>query len=208
MSRIERHDDESLDWRKAGGLLPAVVQDADSGRVLTLAYMSPESLAMTFDSGLVTFFSRSRQELWRKGDTSGNRLRLVSVSTDCDGDALLVRARPTGPACHLGRQSCFDDDTPPIGLSFLARLDRIIEERSEARIEGSYTAALLDAGTARIAQKVGEEGVEVALAAVGDSDREVLEEGADLLFHLLVLLRSRGLGLADLGAALEARHEP
>ncbi len=205
MNAIERHDDERLDWNKMDGLLPAIVQDADSGRVLTLAYMSRESLAMTLDSGLVTFFSRSRQSLWRKGDTSGNRLRLVAISTDCDGDALLVSTRPTGPACHLGRDSCFEPSETP--TPFFVELERIIAGRAEARPRESYTATLLDAGPARVAQKVGEEGVELALAAVGDSDQKVLEEGADLLYHLLVLLRARGLGLDRLDATLRARHQ-
>ena len=195
-------DDRGLDWDKGGGLLPAIVQDARSHRVLMLGYMSPESLARTRESGWVTFHSRSRQRLWTKGESSGNRLRLAGIQADCDADALLVTAWPEGPTCHLGRESCF----PEAGGSVLAELDRMVEARADERPEGSYTTRLFEGGLRRMAQKVGEEGVETALAAVVEDDRALLGEAADLAYHLLVLLRARGLGLADLEAVLRERR--
>lgn len=197
---------EGLAWlrspdRREGGLLPAVVQDASNQRVLMLGYMSREALRLTLESGLVTFYSRSKGRLWTKGESSGNRLRLVSVEVDCDGDTLLVQARPEGPTCHLGSASCFTDAPAAV----LAELDAVVARRQRERPAGSYTVELLDRGTARAAQKVGEEGVETALAAVGGDDAALLGEAADLAYHLLVLLRSRGLGLADLAAVLRTR---
>jgi phosphoribosyl-ATP pyrophosphohydrolase/phosphoribosyl-AMP cyclohydrolase len=191
----------ALDWDKGDGLLPAVVQDARTHRVLMLGYMSRESLSATLDSGLVTFFSRSRQALWVKGASSGNHLRLVSIDTDCDADALLVRAEPQGPTCHLGRASCFADAPG----STLGDLDGVIASRVATMPEGRYTTRLLAGGIRRIAQKVGEEGVETALAAVAQDDAALLGEAADLAYHLLVLLRARGLGLADLERVLRER---
>jgi phosphoribosyl-ATP pyrophosphohydrolase/phosphoribosyl-AMP cyclohydrolase len=172
------------------------------------AYMNAEALQVTLYTGRVTFWSRRRDELWSKGETSGNTLELVDVFTDCDGDCLLVTARPAGPACHRGTDSCFDGDGNRAmpELAFLAQLERVIRQRSEDSPEGSYTARLLKAGDKRIAQKVGEEGVETALAAVAGDDGELLEESADLLYHLLVLLRSRNLELATLVEVLKARH--
>jgi phosphoribosyl-ATP pyrophosphohydrolase/phosphoribosyl-AMP cyclohydrolase len=200
-------DIDQLDWAKMNGLIPAIVQDAFDGRVLMQAWMSRESLDRSLDSGLVSFWSRSRQELWTKGETSGNFLELIDVLPDCDGDCLLVLARPRGPACHRGTETCFEDgDRARTDLSFLARLERVIAQRDADRPEGSYTTRLLDAGVQRIAQKVGEEAVETALAAAaGDSD-DLLNESADLLYHLLVLLRSRGQNLPDLVDTLRARH--
>ncbi|PNS08353.1 bifunctional phosphoribosyl-AMP cyclohydrolase/phosphoribosyl-ATP diphosphatase HisIE [Solilutibacter silvestris] len=195
-------DIESLDWAKSpDGLLPAIVQDAETLRVLMLGYVSRESLAQTLASGHVTFFSRSRNKLWTKGETSGHFLDLVSVQTDCDSDSILVMARPHGPTCHLGRTSCF----PEARGDALAELDRLIATREAERPEGSYTTRLFEGGTRRIAQKVGEEGVETALAGVAQGDDELLGESADLFYHLLVLLRARGLGLADALAVLETR---
>jgi phosphoribosyl-ATP pyrophosphohydrolase/phosphoribosyl-AMP cyclohydrolase len=206
--RIDRQQDiEQLAWDRMDGLLPAVVQDAFDGRLLMVAYMNPESLAQTLATGLVTFWSRSRQALWTKGDTSGNRLRLESMRADCDGDCLLVQARPEGPACHRGTDTCFDDDRPVgPGLAFLAALERVIAQRDAERPADSYTTRLFEAGVKRIAQKVGEEGVETALAATAGEPEELAAEAADLLYHLLVLLRARNLGLADVLAVLEARH--
>lgn len=195
-------DIESLDWSKSpDGLLPAIVQDADSLRVLMLGYVNRESLARTLASGHVTFFSRSRGALWTKGESSGHFLDLVSLQADCDNDTVLVMARPHGPTCHLGRASCFPDARG----DGLAVLDRLIATREAERPEGSYTTKLFESGVRRIAQKVGEEGVETALAAVAQGDAELLGESADLLYHLLVLLRARGLGLADALAVLEQR---
>ena len=195
---------DALAWDKQDGLLPAIVQDADTRRVLMLGYLDREALRVTLESGHVTFFSRSRQRLWTKGETSGHTLDLVSIEADCDADTLLVQARPHGPTCHLGRESCFAG--APSGTGFLQRLDALVATRERERPAGSYTTRLLEGGIRRVAQKVGEEGVETALAAVAQSDDELLGEASDLLYHLLVLLRARGLGLADVEALLEQRH--
>jgi phosphoribosyl-ATP pyrophosphohydrolase/phosphoribosyl-AMP cyclohydrolase len=204
----DTRDAAALDWGKAAGLLPAIVQDAFDGRVLMLAWMSPESLARSLDSGLVTFWSRSRQQLWTKGDTSGNRLRLVAVHADCDCDCLLVLAQPEGPACHRGTDSCFDSDTVVTpALAFLAGLERLVERRDAERPGDSYTTRLLEAGIKRIAQKVGEEGVETALAAVAGERDELAAEAADLLYHLLVLLRARDMELSQVIGLLRSRHD-
>jgi len=198
---------EGLAWDRMGGLLPAVVQDRLDGRVLMVAYMSPESLAHSLESGFATFWSRSRQALWTKGETSGNRLRLEAVHADCDGDCLLVQARPEGPTCHRGTDTCFDEErTVGPDLAFLAALERVIAQRNADRPEDSYTTRLFESGVKRIAQKVGEEGVETALAATAGEPEELLNESADLVYHLLVLLRARDLNLADVLSTLEARH--
>lgn len=193
---MTKHDD--LDWRKGEGLLPAIVQDADDGRVLMLGYMNAEALERTRQTGRVTFFSRSRQRLWTKGETSGNHLELVEIAADCDRDTLLVLARSHGPVCHTGTGTCFGNtDWPAVGL--LARLDRLIAKRAGGDPDSSYTAGLLAEGRARCAQKVGEEGVEMALAAVGEPE-SLPGEAADLLYHVLVCLRSAG---SDLDAVLD-----
>lgn len=204
----DSRDVNLVDWDKVEGLVPAIVQDAFDGRVLMQAYMNLEALANTLDNGLVTFWSRSRDELWTKGATSGNTLKLVEIHADCDADSLLVLARPSGPACHLGTATCFDDgmNTTAPGLSFLAELERVVAQRYEDRPEGSYTTRLFDAGVKRIAQKVGEEGVEAALAAATGDTGELSNEAADLLFHLLVLLRECGLTVEDIVNTLRARH--
>lgn len=194
-------DPEALDWERGGGLLPVVVQDAATLRVLMLGYMDRAALRATLDTRRVTFFSRSRQRLWTKGETSGNVLELVSIETDCDRDALLALAHPAGPTCHLGRDSCFPDAPG----SRLAALDALIRKRERERPGDSYTTRLFEGGVRRIAQKLGEEGVETALAAVAQDEQALLGEAADLAYHLLVLLRARGLGLADLERTLAAR---
>jgi phosphoribosyl-ATP pyrophosphohydrolase/phosphoribosyl-AMP cyclohydrolase len=196
-----------LDWSKGDGLLPAIVQDAFDGRVLMQAWMTVEALEQTLQSGKATFFSRSRQQLWTKGETSGNFLRLDSVHADCDNDSLLILARPDGPTCHRNTTSCFDEDTPVFPqLAFLAELENLITQRDRDRPAGSYTTSLFDSGLRRIAQKVGEEGVETALAASNGDDEEVCNESADLLFHLLVMLRARNIALADVVSTLHQRH--
>lgn len=192
---------DGLAWDKQGGLLPAVVQDAGSLRVLMLGYMDRAALEATLRSGRVTFYSRSRQRLWTKGETSGNMLELVDIEADCDGDALLVRAHPQGPTCHLSTASCF----PSAPGDALAALDALIAERVRLRPQGSYTTSLLEAGVPRIAQKVGEEAVETALAAVSAGQKEVAQEAADLLYHLVLLLRARGLSLAAVKEVLAQR---
>jgi phosphoribosyl-ATP pyrophosphohydrolase/phosphoribosyl-AMP cyclohydrolase len=198
---------EKLAWKKMGGLMPAIVQDALDGRVLMLGFMNKEALAKTLESGKVTFWSRSREQLWTKGETSENYLDLVEIHVDCDRDCLLVLARPEGPTCHLGIDTCFDveGDVFP-ELAFLAHLERVIATRNEERPEGSYTTQLFESGVKRIAQKVGEEGVETALAAVAGGDEELLNESADLIYHLLVLLRSRKMELGSLVEVLKKRH--
>ncbi len=192
----------SIDWDKGGGLLPAVVQDARTLRVLMLGYMDAQALSATLESRRVTFFSRSKGRLWTKGESSGHYLDLVSVDVDCDGDTLLVLANPQGPTCHLQRESCFAS-APGAAL---AELSALVEARAAQKPEGSYTTRLFDGGVRRIAQKVGEEGVETALAAVAEDDDALLGEAADLVFHLLVLLRARGLGLEDVEAKLRTRR--
>ncbi|HRQ64499.1 MAG TPA: bifunctional phosphoribosyl-AMP cyclohydrolase/phosphoribosyl-ATP diphosphatase HisIE [Xanthomonadaceae bacterium] len=193
------------DFAKQDGLVPAIVQDADSGQVLMLGYMNEAALAATRTSGHVTFFSRSKGRLWTKGESSGNVLELVSIAQDCDADALLVQARPRGPTCHLGTASCFGEAR--IG-GVLGRLDALVAARAVERPDGSYTTQLFESGIKRIAQKVGEEGLETALAAVGEDAAALTGESADLLYHLLVLLRARGLGFAEVLKVLADRHRP
>lgn len=193
---------DGLEWSKGDGLLPVVVQDADSLAVLMLGYANAESLELTLATGHMTFYSRSKQRLWTKGESSGNVLAVVAVRVDCDNDTLLVSARPAGPTCHTGRASCFDQAPG----NFLGRLDAFVRQREQQRPAGSYTTSLFDGEIRRIAQKVGEEGVETALAGVAQDDAALLGESADLLFHLIVLLRARGLSLADAVAVLAARH--
>jgi len=197
-----------LDFNKGGGLLPAVVQHAGSGAVLMLGYMNRDAVLATLAHRRVVFFSRSRGRLWEKGETSGHSLELEEIRRDCDQDALLVRAWPKGPVCHLGEGSCFGDaaDTQSDSLAFLNTLEGVIEDRYLKRPAGSYTTQLLSGNWARIAQKVGEEGLEVALAGAGGTDHEVIDEMADLVYHLLVMLRVRGLKLERVVRELEARH--
>ena len=196
---------DKLEWSKGAGLLPAVIQHWRSGAVLMLGYMSREALVQTQQSGKVTFFSRSKQRLWTKGETSGNFLLFKAAFADCDSDALVVHADPQGPTCHLGSASCFGDASAP-PLAFLAELDALVCERERDRPAGSYTTRLFESGVRRIAQKVGEEGVETALAAVAQDDEALLGECADLTFHMLVLLRARGLRMDDVVEILRQRH--
>ncbi len=196
---------DALAWEKGGGLIPAIVQHADDARVLMLGYLSREALDVTLESGRVTFWSRSRRALWTKGETSGNVLKLVSIAADCDRDTLLIRAQPDGPVCHAGTETCFPASPDP-AVAYLARLDALIRERERERPRHSYTTGLFAEGIGRIAQKVGEEAVETALAAVSRDADATLDEAADLAFHLLVLLRARGLGLGELAGRLAERH--
>jgi phosphoribosyl-AMP cyclohydrolase / phosphoribosyl-ATP pyrophosphohydrolase len=196
---------EGLAWDKMDGLLPAIVQDRASGRVLMLGYMDRAALLATLDSGVATFFSRSRQRLWRKGETSGNVLNVHAVTSDCDGDALLVIADPQGPTCHEGTLSCFGDAWIT-GPGWLADLSAIVAERAVAGDDASYTRRLLDGGQERIAQKIGEEGVELALAAVTRDEAGCAEEAADLIYHLAVLLQVRGMTWDQIIAVLRRRR--
>lgn len=195
-------DPARLDWDKGEGLLPVVVQDAADLRVLMLGYMNREALEATLTDRRVTFFSRSKQRLWTKGERSGHVLDVVSVEADCDNDTLLVLAHPRGPTCHLQRASCF----PSAPAAFLSELDALVAQRERERPADSYTTRLFEAGVRRIAQKVGEEGVETALAAVAQDEAALLGESADLLYHLIVLLRSRGLSFAEAVGVLRERH--
>ncbi len=197
-----------LDFKKGDGLLPAIIQDADTGAVLMLGYMNAAALEATQTRGRVVFFSRSRQTLWEKGETSGHSLLVEAIHVDCDADTLLITARPLGPTCHEGTVTCFGDAalTGATRLGFLPQLAGIIEQRSTESPDRSYTAKLLAGGPTRIAQKVGEEGVEVALAAVAETDDKLVSESADLLFHLMVLLRSRKLSLEEVVKELGTRH--
>ena len=198
-------DWDSADWDKGAGLLPAIIQDAATGQVLMLGYMNREAAEVTVSSGKVTFFSRSKQRLWTKGETSGNALLLVSVAIDCDRDTILVQANPVGPACHTGASTCFGDGLPA-GAGFLAHLDMLVQSRKAEMPEGSYTTSLFSEGKSRVAQKVGEEGVELALARMKDDHAEIANEAADLLFHMLVLLADAGLSLDDALDVLKKRH--
>jgi phosphoribosyl-AMP cyclohydrolase / phosphoribosyl-ATP pyrophosphohydrolase len=200
---------DSLDWDKERGLIPGIVQDAQTEAVLMLGYLSRESLRASFERGRVVFFSRSRQTLWEKGETSGNTLHLLTVDADCDSDCLLLRVRATGPVCHRDTATCFGDGSLPDcdGIGFLAKLEGVIESRIAERREGSYTARLYEQGLRRMAQKVGEEGVEIALAATAEDDEALLNESADMLYHLALLLKARGLSLAKVAAELAARHK-
>ena len=187
-------------------LIPAIIQDARTGVILMQGFMNQESLEVTFEKQKVTFYSRSKNRLWTKGETSENYLEVVSVHTDCDYDSILVLANPLGPTCHLGTQSCFGDDAKP-NLSFLAQLEQVIVERKNDDPDKSYTASLFAKDLSRSCQKVGEEGVEVALAAMKHDNDELTNESADLLYHLIVLLQRQGLELQDVVACLQGRHK-
>lgn len=207
--KIESADEiERIAFGAADGLLPAIVQHADTGAVLMLAWMNREALRATLDRRRVVFFSRSRSQLWEKGATSGHTLDLAGIHADCDQDALLVLARPRGPACHAGTRTCFGEErlAGAESVAFLARLEGVIAERASRGTDESYTARLLASGRRRLAQKVGEEAVEVTIAATTGSDQEVIAESADLLYHLLVLLRERDISLARVVDELEGRH--
>ena len=197
---------DEIDWDKGEGLVPAIVQNNDNGQILMLAYMNRAALAHTISSKKVTFFSRSKNRLWTKGETSGNWLDYISGEMDCDADTLLIQARPQGPSCHTGSVTCFNDQTLS-NISFLEQLGTLIAERHKTMPGGSYTTSLFAEGKARIAQKVGEEGVELALARMKDDSAEMANEAADLLFHMMVLLEDAGLSLADAINVLQDRHK-
>ena len=198
-------DPDTLDWAKMDGLVPAIAQDAATGEVRMLGYCNRAALEATLATRTVTFFSRSRGGLWIKGETSGNRLELIEARADCDRDAILLLVRPIGPTCHTGTDSCFGADGPP-GVGFVATLAQTIADRAGTDPADSYTARLLAQGIKRIAQKVGEEGVETALAAVAGDSAELESEAADLVYHLLVLLEASGSSLDKVVGELRRRH--
>jgi phosphoribosyl-ATP pyrophosphohydrolase/phosphoribosyl-AMP cyclohydrolase len=193
------------DWEKSGGLLPAIIQHARTGQVLMLGYMNEDAAARTVETGRVTFYSRSKQRLWAKGETSGNHLVFCEAAIDCDRDTILVQALPAGPACHTGSRTCFTD-TLPANVGFLAYLDDLVNQRRTDMPEASYTTSLFAEGASRIAQKVGEEGVELALARMKDDRAEIANEAADLLYHMLVLLADADMSLDDALDVLRHRH--
>ncbi len=204
---------EAIDWSKTNGLVPAIIQDDISHQVLMLGYMNREALLATLETEWVTFWSRTKESLWTKGETSGNKLRLKSIGLDCDQDTLIVKVEPKGPTCHLNTVTCFDTGPYPVeyssdntSLFFLNQLEKVLAERKKASPDSSYTASLYAKGSKRIAQKVGEEGVEVALAAVAGDKEELINESSDLIYHLLVLLQDQGLSLSDISGRLQERH--
>ncbi len=198
----------NIDFQKMGGLVPAIVQDATTLKVLMLGYMNEEAYRKTLETGKVTFWSRSRQTLWTKGETSGNFLHLVDVKADCDQDALLVTVHPDGPVCHLGTDTCWGERNVGNPLLFLSELSDFIEQRHREMPEGSYTTSLFRDGLNRMAQKVGEEALELVIEAVGGTPERLIYEGSDMLYHLIVLLTSKGLRIEDMAAELAERHNP
>lgn len=194
----------SLDWGKTNGLIPVVIQDEQTLEVLMLGYMNAEALAKTLAEGKVTFFSRSKNRLWTKGEESGNFLFVKSIASDCDQDTLLIKASPVGPTCHTGTRSCFNT---AYNQNFIFELENIIKDRFENPTEESYVNKLRQKGLNKIAQKVGEEGVETVIAALNETDEDFINEASDLVFHLLVLLKAKGKTLADIGLNLEKRHK-
>ncbi|MDR1601430.1 MAG: bifunctional phosphoribosyl-AMP cyclohydrolase/phosphoribosyl-ATP diphosphatase HisIE [Tannerella sp.] len=196
----------NLNFGKLGGLIPAVIQDAQTGRILMLGFMNEEAYRKTVETKKVTFFSRTKQRLWTKGETSGNFLHTVEILADCDRDTLLIKVRPDGPVCHTGNDTCFGE-TNGEGLSFLACLQDFIERRHREMPEGSYTTALFNDGVNRMAQKVGEEAVETVIEATNGTDERFIYEASDLIYHLMVLLTSKGYRLDDIARELKKRHK-
>ncbi|MDP5253635.1 MULTISPECIES: bifunctional phosphoribosyl-AMP cyclohydrolase/phosphoribosyl-ATP diphosphatase HisIE [unclassified Vibrio] len=197
-----------INWQKVDNMIPAIIQDQQSSQVLMMGYMNQEALEKTLSTEKVTFFSRTKQRLWTKGETSGNVLQLVNIALDCDQDTLLIKVNPIGPTCHTGTTTCFDGDkeTKETQLVWLHQLEQLLAERKNADPETSYTASLYARGTKRISQKVGEEGVEVALAATSGDKDELICESADLIYHLFVLLSDQGLSFNDVINKLKERH--
>lgn len=198
--------DRSIDFEKMEGLVPAIVQDAISGKVLMQGYMNKEAIAKTKESGMVTFFSRSKNRLWTKGETSGNFIELVSISIDCDGDSILVKANPRGPVCHTGDDTCFAEVNSS-KTGFIDQLRAIIKDRKNNPTDQSYTASLFAKGINKVAQKVGEEAVEIVIEAKDDNKELFMGEAADLLYHYLVLLEAKGYELDEVIDVLIARHK-
>ena len=197
----------NLDFEKQGGLIPAIIQDAVTNKVLMLGYMNKESLDKTVETKKVCFYSRSRNCLWTKGETSGNFLNVVSIKEDCDNDTLLIKVNPVGPVCHTGADTCFNEDNKENPILFLSTLQDFINKRHEEMPEGSYTTSLFQKGVAKMSQKVGEEAVETVIEAMANNNSRLIYESSDLLYHLIVLLTSKGLRIEDLAADLKKRHK-
>jgi len=197
-----------LDFKKCGGLIPAIIQDAQTRKVLMLGYMNEEAYNKTVETGKVTFWSRSRQTLWTKGETSGNFLNMVSIKADCDNDTLLIQANPDGPTCHTGTDTCWGEDNEASPLMFLQELQDFINRRYEEMPEGSYTTSLFKDGINRMAQKMGEEALEAVIEATNGSREKLIYEASDMIYHLIVLLTSKGLRIEDVAAELQKRHDP
>lgn len=198
----------NIDFEKCGGLVPAIIQDADTKTVLMLGYMNQEAYEKTLSTGLVTFYSRSRQCLWTKGETSNNFLHLVDIKVDCDNDTLLVKVHPDGPTCHKGTDTCWGEENETSPLLFLSELSNFIEKRHQEMPEGSYTTSLFRDGLNRMAQKVGEEALELVIEATNGTNERLVYEGSDMLYHLIVLLTHKGLRIEDMAAELRERHNP
>ncbi len=196
----------NLDFKKAGGLIPAVIQDAATEKVLMVGFMNEEAYNKTVNDKLVTFYSRTRNRLWTKGEESGNCLDVVDILIDCDNDTLLIKANPRGPVCHTGADTCFNEVNQRDGMQFLEYLQDFITTRRKEMPKGSYTTKLFESGINKIAQKVGEEAVELVIEAKDQNDELFLNEAADLMYHLIVLLAARGYGLKDVGCVLSGRH--
>ncbi|MCI6461107.1 MAG: bifunctional phosphoribosyl-AMP cyclohydrolase/phosphoribosyl-ATP diphosphatase HisIE [Prevotella sp.] len=197
-----------IDFEKSGGLVPAIIQDSRTKTVLMLGYMNKEAFDRTMETGKVTFYSRSRQCLWTKGETSGNFLTLVDAKVDCDNDTLLIKAIPSGPTCHTGTDTCWGENNEVNPLLFLTYLQDFINKRHEEMPEGSYTTSLFKDGLNRMAQKVGEEALEAVIEAVNGTNERLVYEGSDMLYHLIVLLTAKGLRIENLAAELQVRHDP
>lgn len=196
----------NLDFEKVGGLIPAIIQDKETNKVLMLGYMNQEALTKTQEIGKVTFFSRTKQRLWTKGEESGNFLNVVSIQEDCDNDTLLIKVNPVGPVCHTGDDTCFKEVNKE-EVMFFKYLQHFIEKRYKEMPEGSYTTSLFQSGVNRMAQKVGEEAIESVIEACNGTDERLIYESADMLYHLIVLLTSKGLSIEDLSRELQKRHK-
>lgn len=198
----------TIDFEKGQGLVPAIIQDAETKNVLMLGYMNKEAYQKTVDTGRVTFWSRTRNTLWTKGETSGNFLNVVEIKNDCDQDTLLIKVHPDGPTCHKGTDTCWGEKNESNPLLFLTELQNFIEKRHEEMPEGSYTTSLFRDGLNRMAQKVGEEALELVIEACNGTDERMIYEGSDMLYHLIVLLTSKGMRIEDMAAELRERHNP
>ena len=199
---------KDIDFEKLDGLVPAIIQDAVTNKVLMLGFMNPEAYIKTIETGHVTFWSRSRQTLWTKGETSGNYLNLVSIQNDCDNDTLLIKVHPQGPTCHTGTDTCWGESNDASPLLFLKELQDFIDKRHEEMPEGSYTTSLFRKGVNKMAQKLGEEALETVIEATNGTDDKLIYEASDMIYHLLVLLTSKGLRLEDVARELQKRHDP